>query len=146
MLSSFFTRLLLRSRRFREVKAGMKSGGLPLRFEVLEDRTLPAPLVWLNGVNLPAARAAADAIVLGGTNLWVLGGTVTGGGSTTVLNLNPSGTATSWTGDFGLPEDSRTSPGVGTLPDGHILIFGGSSGGATSSALDYDLGGGNPVS
>jgi hypothetical protein len=79
----------------------------------------------------------------------VLGGAVTGGGSSTVLNLSPSGTATSWTshsGDFGLPEDSRTSPGVGTLPDGHILIFGGSSGGATSSALDYDLGGGNPVS
>src|SRR5262245_50417374 len=129
MLNSLCSKMDLRSRRFRAAKAGMKSGRTPLRFEVLEDRTLPAPLVWPNGVNLPAARAAADAIVLGGTNLWVLGGTVTGGGSTTVLNLNPSGTATSWTshsGDFGLPEDSRTSPGVGTLPDGHILIFGGS--------------------
>ena len=115
--------------------------------EALESRDLPAPLIWLGGVNLPSARAGADAIALQGSNLFVLGGSVTGGSSTSVVNLNPSGTATSWTshaGDFGLPS-SRNGAGVGSLPDGHILVFGG-SGDAGSSALDYDLGGGNPVS
>jgi N-acetylneuraminic acid mutarotase len=114
----------------------------------LEARDLPAPLTWIGGVNLPNARAAADAISVQGSNLFVLGGTTTGGGSQTVLSLSPSGTATSWVshaGDFGMPDDSRTNPGVGNLPNGHILVFGGSSGGAVSSAVDYDLGAGNPV-
>jgi N-acetylneuraminic acid mutarotase len=115
--------------------------------EALESRDLPAPLIWLSGVSLPYARAAADAISLQGSNLFVLGGTVSGSSSTSVVNLNPSGTATSWashSGDFGLP-DPRTSLGVGTLPNGHILVFGG-TGDAGSSVLDYDLGAGNPVS
>jgi hypothetical protein len=110
-----------------------------LQVEWLEGRDLPAPLTWAAGVNLPAARGGVVAAVQG-SNILVFGGTTTD--VTSVSANDPT-----WKGTDSADQSvdgARESPGVGILPNGYILLFGGrGNGSALSSADQYDLNG-NP--
>jgi len=64
---------------------------------------------------------------------------VFGGGSNAVNSVgiaNPSWNTTA--GTFASNEIGGNSPGVGILPDGTLLVFGGNSGGAISDAVQYN--------
>jgi N-acetylneuraminic acid mutarotase len=110
-----------------------------LQLEALEARDLPAPLTWAVGAGLPAARGGIVAAVQG-SNILVLGGTTTD--VTSVSAGDPT-----WKGTVSADpsvEAARESPGVGILPDGFVLLFGGRGNGAAfDSATHYDYAG-NP--
>jgi hypothetical protein len=106
-----------------------------LTLERLEGRDLPAPLTWASGVNLPTAEGGIDALPASG-NMLVLGGPTT-------TSYNVSATNPTWQANVTSTAESldfaRSSPGVGTLPNGYILVFGGTQNGfATSAVLQYD--------
>lgn len=106
-----------------------------LGLENLELRNLLAPLAWAPGANLPLAEAGIVAQPEG-TGLLTLAGP-----STTSYAL--SATYPSWratTSPTHQPLDfARSSPGVGPLPNGNFLVFGGLENGfATSAVTQYD--------
>ena len=126
MLGTITRRLGLRQRQ-------QPGRGLPrtrLFLQSLEDRTLPAALVWYTGVNLPTATAYAAAVQFTDQSLLVLGG-----GTTTVNRLLPGGT--SW---FTAPslDVARVSPGAAVTSDGYVLVYGGKTTQALATALSYD--------
>jgi hypothetical protein len=103
--------------------------------EWLESRDLPAPLTWAAGVTLPMAEGGIVA-QSEGTSLLALGGPTTT--SYTVAATDPTWHAnvkpTAQPLDF-----ARTSPGVGPLPGGYFVVFGGTQNGfATSAVTQYD--------
>jgi hypothetical protein len=104
------------------------------QLECLEGRDLPAPLTWAAGVNLPAARGGVVAAVQG-SSILVFGGTTTD--VTTISATDPT-----WKASASAEPSvnaARQSPGVGILPDGFVLLFGGrGNGSAFSSADHYD--------
>jgi hypothetical protein len=110
-----------------------------LQVEWLEGRDLPAPLTWAAGVNLPAARGGVVGAVQG-PNILVFGGTTT---DVTSVSANDPTWKASVSADPSVDE-ARESPGVGVLPNGYVLLFGGrGNGSAFSSADQYDYAG-NP--
>jgi hypothetical protein len=103
--------------------------------ESLEARDLPAPLTWAAGVNLPTAEGGIVAQPEG-TRLLALAGPTT-------TSYNVSVTDPTWQANVAptvQPLDfARTSPGVGALPNGYFLVFGGTQNGfATSAVTQYD--------
>jgi hypothetical protein len=112
-----------------------KSTKVPLRVELLESRDLPAPLTWFAGPSLPAARGGAIAAADQGSAFTLLGG-----GPSDVLTVNPADpawAASVWS-DPSFGDQTSTSPGVGILGTGSILVFGGNQGGAVADAIQYD--------
>ena len=110
-----------------------------LQVELLEGRNLPAPLTWAPGASLPAGRGGVVAAVQG-SNILVFGGTTTD--VTSVSATDPTWQA-SVSADPSV-DAARETPGVGILPDGFVLFFGGrGNGSALFSADHYDLNG-NP--
>jgi hypothetical protein len=106
-----------------------------LTLEWLETRDLPAPLTWAAGESLPVAEGGIVAQP-SGTGLLALAGP-----STTSYNL--SATDPSWLATITptvKPLDfARSSPGVGALPNGYFVVFGGLQNGfATSAVTQYD--------
>ena len=126
MLRTIIQRLGLRPR--QQLRRGLPRTRLFL--QALEDRTLPAALVWYTGVNLPTATAYAAAVQFTDQSLLVLGG-----GTTTVNRLLPGGT--SW---FTAPslDVARVSPGAAVTSDGYVLVYGGKTTQALATALSYD--------
>jgi hypothetical protein len=119
----------------RDRPARRRAGRSALLLERLESRDLPAPLTWAAGVNLPAAAGGIVAEPVAGVVLTLAGPTTT---SENVSVTNPtwkaSATAAVQPLDF-----ARTSPGVGTLPNGYLIVFGGTENGfATSAVTQYD--------
>jgi hypothetical protein len=116
------------ARRRRQAWSVLALGGL-------ETRDLPAPLTWATGVNLPAP-AGGIAAQPEGTKLLVLGGPTT-------TSYNLSVTDPTWQANFTPtvePLDfARSSPGVGSLPNGLFVVFGGTQNGfATAGVTQYD--------
>src|SRR5215471_13587165 len=106
-----------------------------LVLETLESRDLPAPLTWAPGVNLPVAEGGIVAQP-SGSSLLALGGPTTTSYKVSVTDptWKASVTPTVQPLDF-----ARSSPGVGTLPNGYLVVFGGTQNGfATSAATQYD--------
>jgi hypothetical protein len=102
--------------------------------ESLELRDLPAPLTWAAGVNLPTAGGVVAQPQ--GTSLLVAAGP-----ATTSYNLTAADP--SWRAAASptvQPLDfARCSPGMGPLPNGYFLVFGGVENGyAISSVTQYD--------
>jgi hypothetical protein len=134
MFSPFFRHFASSSRKTR--RATSPFGGLARRrltLEHLESRDLPAPLTWAAGPNLLTPVGGVSAIQVAGEM------TVFGGGSSAVNYVsvaNPAWQASA--GTFAPNEIGSTSPGVGILPNGMPLVFGGNSGGAISDAVQYD--------
>jgi hypothetical protein len=106
-----------------------------LALEGLETRDLPAPLTWAAGVGLPAPAGGIVAQPEG-TKLLVLGGPTT-------TSYNLSVTDPTWQATFTptvQPLDfARSAPGVGPLPNGLFVVFGGTQNGfATAGVTQYD--------
>jgi hypothetical protein len=103
--------------------------------ESLETRDLPASLTWAAGVNLPAPAAGLGAVP-SGSNLLVLGGPSTTSDNLSATNLTWQAKLTSTVQPL---DFARSSPGVGTLPSGLFLVYGGTQNGfATSAVTQYD--------
>jgi hypothetical protein len=101
-----------------------------LFLQALEDRSLPAPLVWYTGISLPTATANAAAVEFFDQSILLLGG-----GTTTVNKLAPG--ATSWS--YAPPIDvARFSPGAVVTSDGTVLVYGGQTTTALATAVTYD--------
>jgi hypothetical protein len=106
-----------------------------LRIEGLESRDLPAPLAWSAGIALPIADGGFVA-QKEGSSLLLLGGS-----GTTAYTLSAaypswqaSAVATVQPLDF-----SHLSPGVGLLPNGYYIVYGGMQNGlATAAATQFD--------
>jgi hypothetical protein len=106
-----------------------------LVLENLESRDLPAPLAWALGASLSTPEAgivaqseAAGLLVLGGpaTTAYTVGVTDPTWKAKVTPTVQPL--------DF-----ARTSPGVGLLPNGYFVVFGGTQNGfAISSVTQYD--------
>ena len=106
-----------------------------LILERLEGRDLPAPLTWALGVSLPAAEGGIDALPYAG-NMLVLGGPTTTSYNVSVTNPTWKATATPTVQPL---DFARSSPGIGTLPNGYIIVIGGTQNGfATSAVTQYD--------
>jgi hypothetical protein len=111
------------------------------RVEPLEARDLPAPLTWNAGITLPEARGGVAAAMQNGA-VAVFDGSNADVPALTVANPTWQG---SYSMDAVLPA-AVNYPGVGLLPDGTVLVFGGQQNGtATSSATDYDYTGDGTV-
>ncbi len=112
-----------------------RSGRGLLVLESLEARDLPAPLTWSVGANLPLAEGGIVAQPEG-TSLLTLAGP--GTTSYTLTAAYPSWQASA--SPTVQPLDfARSSPGVGPLPNGYYLVFGGLQNGfATSAVTQYD--------
>lgn len=97
--------------------------------ERLEDRIVLSPLTWTPGVDLPAPRGGATAILAGAAVLAL------GGGTTTVNSLSSG--STTWSTDT--PLDLPRSY-MGVAPVGNaFLVFGGTTGnGPLGDALWYN--------
>jgi hypothetical protein len=105
------------------------------QIERLESRDLPAPLTWFAGPNLPtaegglvtASQGAAFRVLGGGaSNVW------------TVTATDPTWKSTVWT-DVSFDDPAASAPGVGVMPSGAAILFGGSQdGGAIANAVQYD--------
>jgi hypothetical protein len=108
-----------------------------LQVEWLERREVLAPLTWAAGPALPAARGGVVAAVQGSDTL-VFGGTTTD--VTSVSATDPTWNAT--VSAEPSVDAARQSPGVGILPNGLVLLFGG-RGNASSlfSADQYNVSG-----
>jgi hypothetical protein len=105
-----------------------------LVLEALEPRDVPAPLTWADGINLPLAGGIAA--VPEGTSLLTLAGqgTKSYAVSATSPTWQASAAATVQPLDF-----ARSSPGVGPLPNGYFIVFGGMENGyAISAVTQYD--------
>ena len=109
----------------------------------LESRDVPAPLTWAAGVGLPVAEGGIVGLIdpLGGTIPTVVGGPTTAAYHLTVAD--PTWKAT--VNETVQPLDfARSSPGVGSLPNGYLLVFGGSQAGtATDGVTQFDPNGAN---
>ena len=115
-----------RRRRFR--------ASIELAVESLESRDLLAPLAWALGASSPSGGGIA--VRPEGTSLLVLGGasTTSYGLTATDPAWRASASPTVQSLDF-----ARTSPGVGPMPNGDFIVFGGSQNGfATSAVTQYD--------
>jgi hypothetical protein len=96
---------------------------------------VPAPLTWFASTNLPtaegglvtASQGAAFRVLGGGTsNVW------------TVTATDPTWEATVWT-DVSFDDPAPSAPGVGVMPSGAAIMFGGNKdGGAVADAVQYD--------
>lgn len=103
--------------------------------ECLEARDLPAPLTWDAGVTMPAPAGGTTAQAEG-SNVLVVGGSSTTSYNVSVINPAWQATVTPTVQPMPAPE---TSPGMGALPNGDILVFGGTQNGyATASVTQYD--------
>ncbi|HEV3263088.1 MAG TPA: kelch repeat-containing protein, partial [Gemmataceae bacterium] len=105
-----------------------------LVLETLELRDLPAPLTWAAGINLPTEGGIVAQAE--GTKLLVLAGPTTTSYNLSVTNptWKASATPTVQPLDF-----ARSSPGVGTLPNGLFVVFGGTENGfAMAGVTQYD--------
>jgi hypothetical protein len=105
-----------------------------LVLELLESRDVPAPLAWSTGASLPTAGGIAA--LREGSALLVLAGPATTSYNLTVTSPSwqASATATVQPLDF-----ARASPGVGVLPNGYDIVFGGTENGfAISTVTQYD--------
>src|SRR5262249_6195609 len=103
--------------------------------ESLEARDLPAPLTWAPGVNLPTPEGGSVAEPYGGKR-HAIGGPASQSYNVSVTNptWQAGATPTVQPLDF-----ARSSPGVGTLPNGYLIVFGGTENGfATSAVTQYD--------
>ena len=104
------------------------------RVEHLEPRDLPAPLTWNAGITLPEARGGIAAAMQNGA-VAVFDGSNADVPALTVSNPTWQG---AYFMDAFLPA-AVDGPGVGLLPDGTALVFGGQlNGTATNTATDYD--------
>jgi hypothetical protein len=126
MLGTFMQRA--RSRRWRQL--GRRLPAFRSFVEALEDRALLAPLVWYNGVNLPAPTANAAAVQFTDQSILLVGG-----GTTTVNRLLPGGTG--WFTAASL-DVARVSPGAVSTGEGNVLVYGGKTTQALNTALSYD--------
>jgi hypothetical protein len=111
-----------------------RPGWRTLLLESLEVRDLPAPLTWAAGVNL--ATAGGIAAQPQGNTLLVLAGP-------TATSYHLTATDPSWqasTSPTVQPLDfARSTPGVGPLPNGYFVVFGGTQNGyALSAVTQYD--------
>jgi hypothetical protein len=105
-----------------------------LGLEHLESRDVPAPLTWAAGVNLPTSGGVVAEEQ--GTSLLVAAGPTTT--SYNLIATNPTWQATASATVEPL-DFARTSPGIGALPNGYVLVFGGTENGyAISSVTQYD--------
>src|SRR6516165_9819744 len=134
MLRSWFSILGSRPSRKPQPTRRKQTRRYVLVLENLESRDVPAPLTWAGGINLPLAGGIAAAPE--GTSLLTLGGQ--GTTSYAVSATNPtwqaSAAATVQPLDF-----ARSSPGVGPLPNGYFIVFGGMENGyAISAVTQYD--------
>jgi hypothetical protein len=106
-----------------------------LVLECLESRDLPAPLTWAAGVNLPIAEGGIVSQPSGSNVLALAGPTTT--------SYKLSVTDPTWQASI-VPtveplDFARTSPGVGPLPNGYFVVFGGTQNGfAISAVTQYD--------
>jgi hypothetical protein len=122
--TNFRTRSLKKRNRTPALEQG-------LAFEPLEVRQLLSTVVWTSGVNLPAARGGAAALVEGGGAILVAGG-----GNSSVSVLPYGGSAWTAATDSGYP---ITAPAIGNTSAVGIVIYGGSAGGAASNqAITYN--------
>jgi hypothetical protein len=106
-----------------------------LTVEGLESRDLPAPLTWAPGVNLPMPEGGIVGQAQGASLLALAGPTTT--------SYNLAVTDPTWKASVAPtvhPMDfARTSPGVGPLPNGYFVVFGGTQNGfATAGVTQYD--------
>ena len=120
-----------RSKAFR--RQPLRTGLLVV--ETLESRSLLAPLAWAVGANLPIAEGGIVAQPEGTSLLTLAGPTTTSYTlSATYPSWQASAAPTVQPLDF-----ARSSPGVGPLPNGYFIVFGGSQNGfATSAVTQYD--------
>ncbi|HEV3025184.1 MAG TPA: putative Ig domain-containing protein [Pirellulales bacterium] len=136
-----FTMLRTRAISSRQRRVGRR-GPNPLsrrrlRVEALEVRDVLAPLTFAAGVSLPTARGDVAAVIQA-SNAMVLGGP-----TTDVPALSASDpTWAAFLGSEAPISGVVSSPGVGILPDGYVLHFGGTghsddNHGALSSANEY---------
>jgi hypothetical protein len=119
---------------FKKPAAKNNSRWNVLVLERLESRDVPAPLAWSAGASLPTAGGIA--VLREGSALLVLAGPATTSYNLTATypSWQASSTATVQPLDF-----ARTSPGVGTLPNGYDIVFGGTENGfAISTVTQYD--------
>lgn len=103
--------------------------------EWLESRNMLAPLAWVAGASLPNADAGIVVQPEGAKSL-VLGGSG-------VASYNLSAADPAWQASYSPAVESldfaRSSPGVGPLPNGLFVVFGGLQNGfATSAVTQYD--------
>ncbi|HEV3343427.1 MAG TPA: MBG domain-containing protein [Pirellulales bacterium] len=118
----------------RLAKGGRSRRNAP-RLENLELRNMLSALAWSVGANLPNADSGLVAQP-DGAKLLVLAGSSTHSYdlSATFPSWKASTTPTVEPLDF-----ARSSPGVGPLPNGYFLVFGGLENGfATSAVTQYD--------
>ncbi len=135
-----FHQLLRRLRGYRRLlrdraNQGQRPRRALLLLENLEARDVPAPLAWASGLSLTSAESGLVAQTEG-TGLLVLAGPSTTSYNLTVTDpsWNATATATIQPLDF-----ARSSPGVGPLPNGDFVVFGGAQNGyATSAVTQYD--------
>jgi hypothetical protein len=135
VLHHIFRQFFASSRIVRPVRSrrGTASRARP-RVEHLEPRDLPAPLTWNAGITLPEARGGIAAAMQNGA-VAVFDGSNADVPALTVSNPTWQG---SYSIDAFLPA-AVDGPGVGLLPDGTALVFGGQlNGTATNTATDYD--------
>jgi hypothetical protein len=130
-----YLRRFAKTVRGRKCIRGRRSRWNASGLENLEPRDMLSALAWSTGANLPDAAAGLVAQPAG-ANLLIMGGP-----STTSYDL--SATYPSWQASASptvQPLDfARSSPGVGPLPNGLFLIFGGLENGfATSAVTQYD--------
>ena len=122
---------LLRSADKKPARGSLWRG---LVLEGLEARDVPAPLTWATGVNLPTSGGIVAEPQ--GASLLVAAGSTTSSYHLTAAypSWQASTTATGEPLDF-----ARTSPGMGPLPNGYFLVYGGMENGyAISSVTQYD--------
>jgi hypothetical protein len=115
-------------------KPAERSRWSALVLETLESRDVPAPLTWAAGVNLPTSGGIVAESQ--GSNLLVAAGPTTTSYHLTATypSWQASTTATVQPLDF-----ARSAPGMGPLPNGDFLVFGGTENGyAISSVTQYD--------
>src|SRR5262249_50990566 len=111
-----------------------RPGWSGLVVEALESRDVPAPLTWATGVSLPTGGGTVAQPE--GTGLLVLAGPTTTSYNLTVTDPTWKATATPTVQPL---DFARTSPGVGALPNGYFLVFGGTENGfAISNVTQYD--------
>lgn len=103
-----------------------------LSVESLEDRTTPAALSWSVGIDLPTARGGVVGVEAPNATTLVIGG----GMSTVPMFSASNPTWQTFMRSAGSTDGAITSPGVGIMSNGGILLFGGNNG--SNDALKYD--------
>jgi hypothetical protein len=108
-----------------------------LGVEGLETRDLPTSLTWIGGPTLPTARGGVVAVDQGNAIA------ILGGGAADVPSVGVTDPIWQATVATYVPLDDPVSisPGIGVLPTGSVLLFGGhKDGGAVPDALQYNPG------